>query len=506
MIDSHSGDYLTDGRSIDTSAYQSTYLTYILQIRDQTTVLSICRLSIAGNLEPLPVQCDFEEHRSLLRYDFCASTMLERGDSEPIVGLAAQETARRARDVLFRPGTFGESEFTMSTSRRLIGSFVVIILVAVSLAGAWWRINSAGGSDREGVEIDSGDRPELSATSAFSTDVAIPVSGRTAVMDTLVISVSAAAQAAAERLAPLSARVAGRVIRVHVHENQTVEAGALLVEIDSAEYRLNVADAAARLAQAEATYRETTLFDDEIEDPEVRAERDRVARAKSGFDQAQVNLEMRQLELARTKVRAPFAGRVASVGIVEGQEANVGDRLLTVIDLDPIKVEVQVLESEVGYLVPGRKATILFSAFPNETFTGTVETINPVVEQSTRTARVTVRVPNPDGRILPGMYARVSIEAREFPDRLMVPRSAILERDRRNMLFVFEGEGDEGLAKWRYVTTGLMNDSLVEVIANPETELIEPGEIVLTDGHYTLIHDARVRLVGNVRAAGGRPQ
>jgi membrane fusion protein (multidrug efflux system) len=240
----------------------------------------------------------------------------------------------------------------------------------------------------------------------------------------------------------------------------------------------------------------------------VRAERDRVARAKSGLDQAQVALEQAELQLARTNIVAPFAGRVASIEFVEGQEANVGDRLLTVIDLNPIKVEVQVLESEVGYLAPGRNATILFSAFPDDVFTGTVETINPVVEQGTRTARVTVRVPNPDGRILPGMYARVSIEAREFPDRLMVPRSAILERDRRDMLFVFAPDGPqgEGLAKWRYVTTGLMNDSLVEIVENPETDMVEPGEIVLTDGHYTLIHDARVRLVENVRAAGGRPQ
>jgi RND family efflux transporter MFP subunit len=292
-----------------------------------------------------------------------------------------------------------------------------------------------------------------------------------------------------------------------VHENQIVQAGAVLALIDSTEFQLSVASAAAQLAQADATYRELTLFDDEIEDPEVRADRDRVARARSGMDQSQVALEQAQLQLSRTKIRAPFGGRVASIEFVEGQEANVGDRLMTVIDLDPIKVEVQVLESEVGYLAPGRNATILFSAFQDETFVGTVETINPVVEQGTRTARVTVRVPNPNGRILPGMYARVSIEAREFPDRLMVPRAAILERDRRNMLFVFEPDsGAVGLAKWRYVTTGLMNDSLVEIVDNPETDTVQPGEIVLTDGHYTLIHDARVQLVGNVRAAGGRPQ
>jgi RND family efflux transporter MFP subunit len=191
---------------------------------------------------------------------------------------------------------------------------------------------------------------------------------------------------------------------------------------------------------------------------------------------------------------------------VEGQLARPGDELLTVVDLDPIKVEVQVLESEVGYLAPGRKASIAFSAFPGETFSGTIATVNPVVERDTRTARVTVMVPNSAGRILPGMYARVALEARTFPDRVLVPRSAILERDRRTMLFVFEGEGQEGLAKWRYVTTGLVNDSLIEIVENPETDMVQPGEVVLTDGHYTLIHDAGVRLVADVRAAGGRPQ
>jgi RND family efflux transporter MFP subunit len=191
---------------------------------------------------------------------------------------------------------------------------------------------------------------------------------------------------------------------------------------------------------------------------------------------------------------------------VPGQNARPGDELVTVVDLNPIKVEVQVLESEVALLTAGRRAVVSFAAFPGEQFAGRIETINPLVERETRTARVTVSIPNPDHRILPGMYARVSLEARKFADRILVPRAAVLERDRRSMLFVFEGEGSTGLSKWRYVTTGLANDSLVEILQNPETEMVQPGEVVLVDGHYTLIHDARVRLVDNVRDAGGRPR
>ncbi len=392
----------------------------------------------------------------------------------------------------------------MAVSKVLIGVAVVAV-VAVGGYGGYRRIHGSGESNGDAAAGDA-DRPAVSATETFSTDLGIPVEGAVVVRDTLIVSVSAAAQAAAVKQSKLLAQVQGRITRIGVEENHRVGNGASLIKIDSTEYELNLAEARAGLASAQASYQELTLFDDQITDPEVRAERERVARARSGLDQAEVAVERATLELDRTNIRAPFGGRVASVQVVEGQHVRVGDELLTVVDLDPIKVEVQVLESEIGYLQPGRKASVSFSAFPGETFTGTISTINPVVEQQTRTARVTVVVPNPNGHILPGMYARVSLEAQTFADRILVPRAAIVERDRRNMLFVFEGEGQQGLAKWRYVTTGLMNDSLVEIIPNPDTDMVQPGEVVLVDGHFTLTHDAPVRLVANVREAGGRPQ
>ncbi|UCG85220.1 MAG: efflux RND transporter periplasmic adaptor subunit [Gemmatimonadota bacterium] len=393
----------------------------------------------------------------------------------------------------------------MTISKYLIGVAAVAILGAGGYGG-YKRITGSGDSEGDDATGSDAERPEVSANAAFSTDIGIPVAGAVAVRDTLIVSVSAAAQAAAIKQSRLLAQVQGPITRIHVKENDRVGGGRLLIEIDPTEYELNLADAEAGLAQAQASYQEFTLFDDQITDPEVRAERDRVARARSGLDQAEVAVDRARLELTRTDIRAPFRGRAASIRVVEGEFARVGDELLTVVDLDPIKVEVQVLEGEVGYLSPGRKASVSFSAFPGETFVGTIETVNPVVEQQTRTARVTVLVPNAEGRILPGMYARVSLEAQTFADRLLVPRAAILERDRRAMLFVFEGEGSEGLAKWRYVTTGLMNDSLVELVPNPDTDMVEPGEVVLVDGHYTLTHDAPIRLVADVKAAGGRPQ
>ena len=130
-----------------------------------------------------------------------------------------------------------------------------------------------------------------------------------------------------------------------------------------------------------------------------------------------------------------------------------------------------------------------------------------MVDPEKRTGRVTVLLANPGGRIKPGMYAEVSLAATSFADRLLVPRAGVLERGeglRRTMLFVYEDDGGVGRAKWRYVTTGRENDQLVEIVPSEEGT-VEPGEIVLVDGHHYLAHDTPVRLVDNVEAEGGRP-
>ena len=372
------------------------------------------------------------------------------------------------------------------------------LALATSAAGLVYRLNGseADPQSTSGATVDSiAASPESAAGTA--SDLAIPVEGEEVVQDTLVLAVSAAGQVVPWRLSVITAQVEGQVQEVPVRENAPVSTNTRLMSIDPAEYELALAEAQASLRTAEAQYRETTLFDERITDTAVRAERQKAARAKSGLDRAEVAVQKAKLELSRSRVHAPFAGRVANVKVQPGQWVRPGDELMTIVELSRVKVEVQVLEGQIAFLTPGRSARVHFAAFPGESFVGRIETINPIVDEETRSARVVVSVPNPDGKLLPGMYARVSLDARRFADRILVPRSAILERDRRKMLFVFE-PGEEGatrgFAKWRYVSTGLENDSVVEIVPNDDTEQVNPGEIVLTAGHHTLVHDARVRI------------
>jgi membrane fusion protein, multidrug efflux system len=394
--------------------------------------------------------------------------------------------------------------------RRFGISAVVLLIVLLLGSGVYFRLSGNDEADATEAEGASGPVPDAAAA-AFAAGIAIPVKGAKVVRDTLVISVGAAAEAASWQQTIITAQVAGRVSGIAVRENAAVAAGQPLLQIDPAEYQLALDEARAQLLTAEGTYQEAMILNEEVADPQVREDRAVFARARSGLDAAQVAVERAQLNLERTRIAAPFAGRVASLKVVPGQWVTAGTELMTVLDLDPIKVEVQVLEGEVGLLASGRSAAVTFAAFPGESFTGRIETINPLVEEG-RTARVTVIVPNPAGRILPGMYARVALQARSYPDRVLVPRAAVLERDRTRegrgaMVFVYEGDDRGGQAKWRYVTTGLANDSVVEILTRGiETDSVMPGETVLVDGHYSLIHDAPVQLVDDVQAAGGRPE
>lgn len=392
----------------------------------------------------------------------------------------------------------------MRVPKRVVTAAAVLLLLTLSAGGVYLRISNHRSASGQSPEAASGDLPENSAGAAFSTDLAVAVEGAEVLHDTLVLTVGAAGEAASWQQTAVRSQVGGQVRAVRVSENQPVAQGTVLIEIDPTQYQLSLEEAQARLRQAEVSYRETTLDDDRIEDPRVRAERDSAARARSGLEGARVAVRRAEIDLVRTRIVAPFPGRIANLRVVAGQYMNVGDELLTVQAMDPIRVDVKVLEGKIGYLATGRTAQVTFAAFRGEVFEGRIQTINPVVDQESRTARVSISVPNPNGRILPGMFANAQLPAERLPDRILVPRAAVLERDnRRTLVFVYE----DGRAKWRYVTPGLNNDTHVEIVENPDTEMLAPGEIVLVGGHYTLSHDIPVRLVENAaKAEGARPR
>lgn len=405
----------------------------------------------------------------------------------------------------------------MAFSRTTLSVTTVVVILALIGGGVWWRLRpepETEGDEAVAAEEDSPVSVEGSSTQ-FSTDIPQAVTGSEVLRDTLWISVSATGRAVANREVLLSAQTEGFLRELPVRESQAVSEGDLLVQIDTTELALALQEAEANLREAQATFRARTLFDDSISDARVREQRREVIRASSGLNGAEVAVRRAELDLERARIVAPFGGRIGDLTVFESQYITSGTELLRIVDIEPIKVEIGVLEREIGMLAPGRSARVRFTAFPDEVFEGRIESINPIVDPEESSARVTVVLSNPGGRIKPGMHAEAELEARSFADRVLVPRSAVLQRGDvldREIVFVFEPDevtdgvpSETGTALWQYVRTGEESSEYFEIVPDEEIGMVNPGQWVLTDGHHYLAHDTRVRLVENVALAGGRP-
>lgn len=380
--------------------------------------------------------------------------------------------------------------------RRTVLIGTAVLIGAIGLGWLVWTADGDDGSGGESVE-DSVRREAAAVAGEDGPATAIPVEGARVRRDIFVLWVTAEGETSARQAATVSGEIQGQVEAVPVEEGERVRRGDLLVRLDSAEIRLDVEEARTALEEARARFRAMTLTDGDLASDSLRRQRREQARVRSGVAAARVELERQRRRLEATRIRAPFTGQVASVAVSPGDRIAQGDSLLSLLDLSRARVDVRVLESELPAVEVGRRVKARISAFPNRTFQGRVVSMNPVVDADSNTGRVTVSLENPDARIVPGMHADVRIAGRLHEGRVFVPQEAIVERDRREVVFVFapsDSGSAAGRARWRYVTTGLENDRFVEIVPGEDTEVVEPGEVVLTDGHATLAHDARVRL------------
>ncbi|RME01850.1 MAG: efflux RND transporter periplasmic adaptor subunit, partial [Calditrichaeota bacterium] len=157
-------------------------------------------------------------------------------------------------------------------------------------------------------------------------------------------------------------------------------------------------------------------------------------------------------------------------------------------------IDVEILESELAEVEQGRRATAVFSAYPGETFQGKIVAVNPLIDPERKTRRATVLLPNTRRRLLPGMHGTVKLEAKVYHNRLLVPREAVVLRDQRPVVFIARKDAEGNWrAVWSYVDLGLQNETYVEIV-NSRFGL-KAGEPVIVSNHYTMVHDARIRIV-----------
>lgn len=318
-----------------------------------------------------------------------------------------------------------------------------------------------------------------------SGNAPLPVSGFLVRPAPFVETVHASGRAEARRRAELAPRVGERVTAVNVREGASVRAGQSLVELDPQSFEIALKEAEAAYANAEVDAQVKLL-----NDPEASAEKRDLVAHRSGLTAAEQSVARAKLDLERSRIVAPFAGEVAWMGAEVGQQALAGTPVVTVVDASRLRIKAEVLEPSFGAVSTGRSATLTFPAFPDERFQGTITALSPEIDPVRGTGVAFIEIENADRRLRPGMYAEVRIEAASHDDRLAVPRVAVLERDRRLLVFVARN----GRAEWQYVETGLENDDWIEI-----TRGVGDGDTVLVEGHLTLAHGAPIQITLGTR-------
>jgi RND family efflux transporter MFP subunit len=380
--------------------------------------------------------------------------------------------------------------YDAKTLRRYV-SFGVALAFALGCKGKA-ADGAAAGADSTAADT---------AQAGSGSTLALPVVGQEVRKGDLILSVVTTGQIRSEAMSMLKSETNGTIVSVLVRPGDRVRKGQVLLQVDPRPLDLAVRDAEAKLAQAELQLLDNTIPDSIVTGKAITGDRLKNAQIRSGLEVARVAVEQRKYERERATITAPFDGVMDEIKVAVGERLTTGQDIGKVVDLDHLRIEAAVLEHDLPLIRVGGQATVTAPAAPDRPVTGTIAAILPIVDSATRAGRAVIRAGG-GGVLRPGMYADVRLEATRLPNRIIVPASAVIERDGRPLVFVVK----DGRAQWVYIFPGRSNGLETEVLADSSSGQIplNPGDMVLVEGHLTLTHDAPVRVTPKVER-GTRP-
>lgn len=300
----------------------------------------------------------------------------------------------------------------------------------------------------------------------------MPVEVVSARQDTVVDAIRATGEIESVQSIELRPEVDGRIVAILVREGQEVRQGAPLFRVDDAELRAQVARAEADRDLAQQALERTRQLVAENASSAADLER---AEATARSTQAQ--LDLLQIRLDRTTIRAPFSGVVGQRLVSLGDYVNTSTRLVTLQTVQPQRVAFSVPERNAEVLRVGQQVRFRVAALPATVFTGTVDFVDPVVQLPARTILIKAVVPNPRRQLQAGMFVDAELATAVRPDAVLVPEDAVLLLSGATLAWVVK----DGKADRRQVVLGVRRPGWVEVRSG-----IEPGEQVVVGGQERL--------------------
>ena len=285
----------------------------------------------------------------------------------------------------------------------------------------------------------------------------------------------------ARNSATLVANRPGQVRAIPAEEGRAVSKGETLAQLDDTEARLAAerAEVGLKLAEREAERGRQLrgqgfISEKDIDDLELKLRNARVTH-----DEAVYNL-------SQTRLVAPFSGHVTARMINLGETVTAGRECFRLEDFDPLLARLYFPEREVTRLKVGQPARLTLDALPGREFEARVSLVNPVVDRTNGTVKVTLEVRDPSRVLRPGNFAKVQLRTGSFLDAVVLPRRAMLSEDGES--YVFVAKGDSVLK--RTITVGAIAGDTAQILAG-----LAAGDSVVTVGQGGLKQGARIKPV-----------
>jgi membrane fusion protein (multidrug efflux system) len=304
---------------------------------------------------------------------------------------------------------------------------------------------------------------------------------------TMQSSVRAVGTLLAEASAVLRAEIPGQILEVHFAEGQPVRKGAKLFSIEATVLEAEVNEARANAERSTSAFeRASEMYTKKL----ISANDYDTAQANMNVDVAR--LLSSQAKLSKTVIRAPFDGFVGLREINIGDYATVGQAVVDVVQLDPLRVEFSVPETLLPKISAGQPVSVTVDAYPDETFDGIITAVSPRIDVAGHSVAARASLPNPSLKLRPGFFVRVNVTLTEKSDALLIPEEAIWPIGQDKTVYVVI----DGKAHQRKVTLGERLPGQVEILSG-----VAVGEFVVTAGQMKLYEGAAVQMQEPASAA-----
>jgi membrane fusion protein, multidrug efflux system len=357
-------------------------------------------------------------------------------------------------------------------------AIAVIIAVLLSAALIAWMLNRQP-APRETAQAVTSDKTVEAGKPAKGRSKgaggAIAVEAANARGATTTTDIRAIGSLQSDESVQIASEIAGRIAEIRFTEGGTVKAGDVLVTLDASLAQAEVADAKARFDLAEANNSRA----DQLSRTGNVTEK-AIDEATANFEIARAALELQRVRLAKHTITAPFAGRVGIRNNSPGSFIAVGTPIVNLEKIDILKVDFKLPELFLPSINVGQTVDVTVDALPKRTFAGEIYAIDPQVDVNGRALQLRARLPNADGDLRPGLFARITVKGKQTREVVLVPESVIVPRGGETYVFRIEnGKAVEGK-----VSLGERRGAEVEILEGLTTtaQVVTAGQLKLRNG------------------------